>query len=96
MRDKAGALLGRAVGVEGGANAAPTRLESLGRLAASTASNSAPHALEHVDAALAAGATRSEVKVAIGIARTVRSKAQGFSDAELSETPAEGTGCGCG
>jgi SAM-dependent methyltransferase len=96
MREKAEALLGRTVKIEAASGEAPTRLELLGRLAASTASNSAPDALRHVAAARAAGATEAQIQVAIGIARTVRSKAQGFSDAELGDSPAEDAGCGCG
>lgn len=95
MREKAGALLGRAVRVEADSGELPTRLEMLGRLAASTAANSAPDALRHVDAARAAGATEPEIKVAIGIARTVRSKAESFSDEELGDSSTD-AGCGCG
>jgi AhpD family alkylhydroperoxidase len=96
MREKAGALLGRVVSAEAASGGAPTRIAALSRLAASAAANSALDALEQIEAARAAGATEAELKVAMGIARSVRSKAQGFSDAELGESPTEDAGCGCG
>lgn len=98
MREKASALLGRDVSAEGEAGALPPPTLELGRLAASAAANSAPDALEQMEAARLAGATEAELKVAVGIARAVRSKAQGFSDAELGESPTgeEKAGCGCG
>jgi alkylhydroperoxidase/carboxymuconolactone decarboxylase family protein YurZ len=96
MREKASALLGRTVRAEAGSGGPSTRLEMLGRLAASTAANSAPDALRHVDEARVAGATEPEIQVTLGIARMVRSKAQGFSDAELGDSPSDdvgGTSC---
>jgi alkylhydroperoxidase/carboxymuconolactone decarboxylase family protein YurZ len=96
MEEKVAALLGRPVSANAGSAATSERLAALGRLAGSAAANSAPDALVQIAAARAAGATEAEVKVALGIARTVRSKAQGFSDAELGEMPAEDAGCGCG
>ena len=56
------------------------------------AANSAPDALRYADAARSAGATEAAIEVAIGIARSVRAKAEGFSDEEIgalrvAETP---------
>jgi len=95
MREKVRTLLGREVRAYDSAGES-TRVLELSRLAASAAANSAPDALRRIETARAAGATDAQVKVAIGIARTVRSKGQGFSDAELGDTPTEDAGCGCG
>jgi alkylhydroperoxidase/carboxymuconolactone decarboxylase family protein YurZ len=91
MREKAAGLLGRVPGPDGGV--ADRRISELSKLAASVALNSSPDALELLGAARSSGATEAEIRVAIGIGRSVRSKAQGFSDADLAEVPAEEVGC---
>jgi alkylhydroperoxidase/carboxymuconolactone decarboxylase family protein YurZ len=102
MRREADALLGRELPPPGVHAEPATRLAELARLAASVAANAAPDALECRGGALSSGATEVDVRVAIGIGRTVRGKAQGFSDAELGETGAEeapdpaGAGCAPG
>jgi hypothetical protein len=82
IRAKAAALLGHAAAIERGADKEP-RVAELCRLAAAAAGNSAPDALRYADAARSVGATPAAIEIAIGIARSVRSKAQGFSDEEL-------------
>lgn len=89
MRRKAESLVGRELRHgENVETASDPRVLELGRLAAAVAANSSPDALPHIEAARAAGATDAEIAVAIGTARMVRSKAQGFSDEEVgtSET----------
>jgi alkylhydroperoxidase/carboxymuconolactone decarboxylase family protein YurZ len=93
MREKAGALIGRAPDADAPMAPRDTRISELSRLAASVALNSAPDALKRLEAARRAGATEAEVRVAIGIGKSVRSKAQGFSDAELADVDAEELGC---
>jgi SAM-dependent methyltransferase/alkylhydroperoxidase/carboxymuconolactone decarboxylase family protein YurZ len=95
MRGEASALLGRPLdaGSATGA-AAEARVSELSRLAASVASNSSPDALKRLDAARSTGAAESEIRVAIGIGRSVRAKAQGFSDAEIGESREEEASCG--
>jgi alkylhydroperoxidase/carboxymuconolactone decarboxylase family protein YurZ len=78
--------------------ATDARVLELSRVAAAIAANSSPDALRHIQAAKSAGATDAEIEVAIGTARMVRTKAQGFSDAEAGvsrseETPAEASPC---
>lgn len=90
MRRKAEALVGRELRHGGNAEgASDLRVLELSRLAAAVAANSSPDALHHIGDAKAAGATDAEIAVAIGTARMVRSKAQGFSDGELG-APKEG------
>ena len=61
------------------------RIRELARLAAAVAANAAPAALGYAEAARAAGASEAAIGVAIGIGRTVRGKAQAFSDEELGD-----------
>jgi alkylhydroperoxidase/carboxymuconolactone decarboxylase family protein YurZ len=84
MHHKAETLVGRELrhgySAEG---ATDLRVLELSRLAAAVAANSSPDALLHIADARAAGASDAEIEVAIGTARMVRSKAQGFSDEEV-------------
>jgi alkylhydroperoxidase/carboxymuconolactone decarboxylase family protein YurZ len=98
MRSHAERLVGR--GIDGSTlePATDARVLELSRVAAAIAANSSPDALRHLQAAKSAGATDAEIEVAIGTARMVRTKAQGFSDAEAGvsrseETPAEASPC---
>jgi alkylhydroperoxidase/carboxymuconolactone decarboxylase family protein YurZ len=61
------------------------RLGELAQLAAAVAANAAPEARRHIELAKSAGATESAIGVAVAIGRTIRGKAQGFSDEELDE-----------
>jgi len=91
MRAGAGALLGRELRTGGTTRPeVPTHITALGRLAASVAANAAPDALKSADAARASGATEAELRVAIGIGRSVRARAESFSDGEIDESHAEG------
>ncbi len=92
MRAKATSLLGRPLPIEQDARESLHMLE-LCRLAAAAAANSAPDALHYAEAARSAGASEVAIGVAIGIARSVRSKAQGFSDAEIGDSGREETPC---
>lgn len=84
MHQKAETLVGRELRDGPGADGATDlRVLELSRLAAAVASNSSPNALVHIADARAAGASDAEIDVAIGTARMVRSKAQGFSDEEV-------------
>jgi AhpD family alkylhydroperoxidase len=90
MREKAAALMGRRQDPNARVAAAfGTRLAELVKVAAATAANSAPNALVHIEQAKLAGATDAEIGTTLAIARTVRSKAQGFSDAEIQESGSE-------
>jgi AhpD family alkylhydroperoxidase len=90
MREKAAALTGRRQEQSARvAASAGTRLAELVKVAAATAANSAPNALVHIEQAKLAGATDAEIGTTLAIARTVRSKAQGFSDAEIQESCSE-------
>jgi hypothetical protein len=86
MREKA-----RSLGFRGAESAdAPgitrgDRLQELARLAAAVAAKAAPVALGYAEAARNVGASEAAIGVAIGIGRTVRAKAQAFSDEELGE-----------
>jgi len=84
------------------------RIRDLARLAAAVAANAAPAALGYAEAARASGASDTAVGVAIGIGRTIRGKAQAFSDEELGQACKEdsadgapvgacgpGQGCDC-
>lgn len=89
MRNKAHELVGRISGarapdVDGGAS----RISELMRIGAGVAANAAPAAAHHIERARSLGATRDEIQLAIGVGRMVRSKAQGFSDAEIDGTHA--------
>lgn len=86
MRDKARSLHGRETEV--GDTSAPDQgdaVRELARLAAAVAANAAPVALGYAQAARAAGAGEAAIRVAIGIGRTIRGKAQSFSDEELGD-----------
>ena len=84
MHGKAEALVGRELRLEPGTEeATDLRVLELSRMAAAVAANSSPDALRHIEVARAAGASDAEIEVAIGTARMVRSKAQGFSDEEV-------------
>jgi alkylhydroperoxidase/carboxymuconolactone decarboxylase family protein YurZ len=84
MRRKAETLIGRELRHEGNSDGgSDLRILELSRLAAAVAANSSPDALLHMADARAAGASDSEIEIAIGTARMVRSKAQGFSDEEV-------------
>ena len=84
MRRKAEALVGGKLRHgENGGGATHLRVLELSRLAAAVAANSSPDALNHIADAREAGASDAEIEVAIGTARMVRSKAQGFSDEEV-------------
>jgi hypothetical protein len=62
------------------------KITCLIRLASFTAANSAPDASEGIEEALAHGADSDDIKLCLGIARMVREKAAGFSDAEFGGT----------
>lgn len=64
------------------------RIDELVRLATAAAANCALEVLRHAARARAAGARDPEIGVALGIARTVRSKAQRFSDEEIDRSVA--------
>ncbi len=84
MRRKAETLVGRELRhEENSEGATDLRVLELSRLAAAVAANSSPDALLHIAEAKATGASDAEIEVAIGTARMVRSKAQGFSDGEV-------------
>jgi len=59
-------------------------IRKLARLAAAVAANAGPAALVYAEAARAAGASEGSIGVAAGIGRTIRSKAQMFSDGEFA------------
>ena len=84
MRHKAHSLMGRVprAGTPG-ITESGGRTAELMRIGAGVAANSAPTVVHHIERAQSLGATREEIQLAIGIARMVRSKAQGFSDAEI-------------
>jgi len=92
IQAKATSLLGRPPAIAPGGGK-ESRIVELCRLAAAAAANSAPDALRYADAARSAGATEAAIDVAIGIARSVRSKAQGFSDEEIGALRAQETPC---
>jgi AhpD family alkylhydroperoxidase len=95
MREKAGALLGRPLGPDvpaGGGRAA--RVTELSRLAAAAAANSSPDALREIASAQAVGVTEGQIGLVIGIARAIRTKAQGFSDAEIGKISTVEVACG--
>jgi AhpD family alkylhydroperoxidase len=84
MREKAAALLGRPLGPNApGSGGGTARVAELSRLAAAAAANSSPDALREIASARTAGASEGQIGLAIGIARTVRTKAQGYSDSEI-------------
>lgn len=86
MQSKAEALMGRTPAPEpAGREEVVNKLAELMRVGAGVALNSAPNALHHMERARSAGATEQEIRIAIGTGRLVRSKAQGFSDAEIDE-----------
>jgi AhpD family alkylhydroperoxidase len=89
MRQKAGVLLDRLPATEPGLQPEPgTRIEELIRTGAAVAANCAPDALGHIERAKSAGATEAQIEVAIGVGRSVRSKAQSFSDEEIAKSSA--------
>ena len=91
MQSKADALMGRTPAPDVASDEEiASVLSELMRIGAGVAANSAPTALHHLERARSAGATEQEIRLAIGIARRVRSKAQGFSDAEIDEACAKG------
>ncbi len=94
IRAKATSLLGREPRLEAG-DGAP-QVADLCRLAAAAAANSAPDALRYAGAARSVGATETAIGVAIGIARSIRSKAQGFSDEELGAWKGQAAPCPTG
>lgn len=59
------------------------RRAALSRLAAAVAANSAPDARQHLEVARANGASEASIRLAMSLARQVRSKAQSFSDEEI-------------
>ena len=84
MLRKAETLVGRELRHDGNSDGgSDLRILELSRLAAAVAANSSPDAMLHMADARVAGASDSEIEVAIGTARMVRSKAQGFSDEEI-------------
>lgn len=90
MRSKADTLVGRTPSPdEASDDRIASKLSELMRIGAGVAANSAPTVLHHLENARSAGATEPEIRLAIGIARRVRSKAQGFSDAEIDEACAK-------
>jgi alkylhydroperoxidase/carboxymuconolactone decarboxylase family protein YurZ len=90
MQSKADTLMGRASAPDAASDdEIGSRLSELMRIAAGVAANSAPTVLYHLERARSAGAAEQEIRLAIGIARMVRSKAQGFSDAEIDEACAK-------
>ncbi len=95
IRAKAASLLGREPRVEAGGDGA-SHVAELCRLAAAAAANSAPDALHYGEAARSAGAPEAAIGVAIGIARSIRSKAQGFSDEELGAPRGQEVPCPTG
>jgi alkylhydroperoxidase/carboxymuconolactone decarboxylase family protein YurZ len=85
MRRTASALMGRHLDAD--REPKSTRnLDSRIALAAAAGANCAADALHHADRARSAGATDAQIGVAVGIARSVRSKAQLFSDQEISKS----------
>jgi hypothetical protein len=82
IRAKAASLLGHEPQVEADGGVAPHIVE-LCRVAGAAAANSAPDARHYAEAARSEGASEPAIGVALGIARSVRSKAQAFSDEEL-------------
>jgi len=97
MREKASELTGRAPQppAEPGSRD-EERLGELARLAAAVAANAAPDARRHIEVAKSAGATEAAIDVAMAIARTIRGKAQGFSDEELDESSDRPAASCCG
>jgi alkylhydroperoxidase/carboxymuconolactone decarboxylase family protein YurZ len=90
MQSKADALVGRTPAPEVANHAEiGSRLSELMRIGAGVAANSAPTVIHHLETARSVGATEEEIRLAIGIGRLVRSKAQGFSDAEIDEACAK-------
>ena len=86
MQAKAEALVGRTPAPDtAGGDEVASRLSELMQIGAGVAVNSAPTVLHHMERARSAGATEQEIRIAIGTGRLVRSKAQGFSDAEIDE-----------
>jgi alkylhydroperoxidase/carboxymuconolactone decarboxylase family protein YurZ len=89
MREKATELTGRDPQPPGEPRSeADRRLRELARLAAAVAANAAPDALGHAKAATTAGAADEALDVAMAIGRTIRGKAQGFSDDEIRQAGA--------
>ena len=86
MQAKAEALMGRKPAPDtAGDDEVVSRLSELMQIGAGVAVNSAPTVLHHMDRARAAGATEQAIRLAIGTGRLVRSRAQGFADAEIDE-----------
>jgi hypothetical protein len=99
MRRTASALMERDLDSDGepGLRSAD-RLDGLIKLAAAAGANCASDALRHAERAQSAGAPGTQISVALGIARSVRSKAQIFSDEEIAkasagEPAADGPSC---
>lgn len=90
MRHKAHSLMGRVprAGTPGITDGG-SKISELMRIGAGVAANSAPTVVHHIERAQTLGATQEEIQLAIGIARMVRSKAQGFSDAEIDRSYAK-------
>jgi hypothetical protein len=87
IRRTATALLGRDLG----SDRAPEqrrddRVEDLTRLAAAAGANCACDALHQADRARSAGSPAAHIDVALGIARSVRARAQRFSDEEIGKS----------
>jgi hypothetical protein len=70
------------------------RIRELSRLAAAVAANAGPAGLGYAKLARSAGASETAVAVAIGIGRSIRAKAQSFSDQEFGESGTVEEGCG--
>jgi hypothetical protein len=84
MRSKAHELIGRIPGARAARGAARvSRASELMRIGAGVAANAAPAVAHHIERAQSLGATLDEIRLAIGIGRMVRSKAQGFADTEV-------------
>jgi len=93
MRHKAHSLMGRVPGAgAAGITESGSKISELMRIGAGAAANSAPTVVHHIERAQSVGATQEEIRLAIGIARMVRSKAQGFSDAEIDQVCAKEPG----
>lgn len=94
MREKTIELVGRDPNPGQPGSEPEGRLGDLAQLAAAVAANAAPAALRHAEAARSAGAAGVALDVARAIGRTIRGKAQAFSDAELGEENDAGAGEG--
>ncbi len=64
------------------------RLTALVKLGAAVASNCTPTILEHLASAQSSGATESEIKVTVKLAKMVLGKASEFADQAISEAHA--------